>query len=117
MSSTVADDFAARMLSVINSGMLSLMLSVGHRTRLFDVMPALPPWTSSEIVMAAGLEERYVREWLGAMTIGRVVEHDPAAMTFSSPAEHAPHSLGLTAPTISPAWLNVKERRPKWRTA
>ena len=93
--------------SVINSGMLSLKLSVGQRTRLFDVMASLPPSTSSEIAMAAGLEERYVREWLGAMTIGRVVEHDPVAMTFTLPAEHAPHLLGLTAPTISPAWLNV----------
>jgi 2-polyprenyl-3-methyl-5-hydroxy-6-metoxy-1,4-benzoquinol methylase len=89
VTSAVADDFAARMLSVINSGMLSLMLSVGHRTGLFDVMASLPPSTSSEVAMAAGLDERYVREWLGAMTIGRVVEHDPVAMTFSLPAEHA----------------------------
>ena len=29
------------------------------------------------IAAAAGAQERYVREWLGAMTTGRVVEHDP----------------------------------------
>ena len=31
----------------------------------------------SELADAAGLDERYVREWLGAMTAGRIVELDP----------------------------------------
>ena len=59
------------------------MISVGHRTGLFDTMAVLPPATVHEIADNAGLDERYVREWLGAMTTGRVVEHDPQSMTFS----------------------------------
>ena len=68
-SGTVAD-FAGHLLGVFNSGMLALMIGVGHRTRLFDVMASLPPSKCSEIADAAGLDERYVREWLGAMTTG-----------------------------------------------
>jgi 2-polyprenyl-3-methyl-5-hydroxy-6-metoxy-1,4-benzoquinol methylase len=65
------------------------MISLGHRTGLFDTMASLPPATSDEIAKAAALDERYVREWLGAMTTGRIVEHDSRAMTFSLPADRA----------------------------
>jgi 2-polyprenyl-3-methyl-5-hydroxy-6-metoxy-1,4-benzoquinol methylase len=52
-------------------------------------MSTLPPSTSEEIARAAGLNERYVREWLGAMVTGRVVELDPGTGQLSLPAEHA----------------------------
>jgi hypothetical protein len=65
------------------------MLSVGHRTGLLDVMRDLPPSTSQEIADRAGLNERYVREWLGAMVTGRVVEVDPGSGRYRLPAEHA----------------------------
>ena len=54
------------------------MLSVGHRTGLLDSLAALPPSTSGQIATASGLNERYVRESLGAMAAGRIVEFDPA---------------------------------------
>ena len=52
--SAKAEAFAAWMLSIINSGMLSLMVSVGHRTGLFDTMAGMAPSTSAEIATAAG---------------------------------------------------------------
>ena len=40
-------------------------------------MAKLPPSTRlREIAEAAGLNERYVREWLGAMVTGGIVEYD-----------------------------------------
>jgi ubiquinone/menaquinone biosynthesis C-methylase UbiE len=84
-----AEQFADRLVDVLNGGMLALMTSIGHRTGLFDVLAGLPPATSSEIADAARLNERYVREWLAAMTTGRFIEHDPVAMTFALPPEHA----------------------------
>jgi 2-polyprenyl-3-methyl-5-hydroxy-6-metoxy-1,4-benzoquinol methylase len=84
-----ADAFAGRLLTTLNDGALCLMISIGHRTGLFDVMRELPPATSEEIAARAGLHERYVREWLGAMTAGRVVEVDPATSRFWLPVEHA----------------------------
>ncbi|MCI0586296.1 MAG: methyltransferase domain-containing protein [Planctomycetes bacterium] len=84
-----AEAFAARLLTVLNDGALCLMVSVGHRTGLFDGLRGLPPSTSEEIAAKAGLNERYVREWLGAMVTGGVVEVDPATGRYSLPAEHA----------------------------
>jgi SAM-dependent methyltransferase len=81
--------FADRLIDLSNGGSLALMISVGHRTGLFDTMALLPPATSVEIAANACLDERYVREWLAAMATGRIVEYDPVAMTFDLPAAHA----------------------------
>ncbi|MGD8201276.1 class I SAM-dependent methyltransferase [Ornithinimicrobium sp. W1679] len=81
--------FAAGLLGALAAGSTALMVSVGHRTGLFDVMAGLPPATSPQLAAAAGLHERYVREWLHAMTTARVVEHDPSADTYRLPEEHA----------------------------
>jgi SAM-dependent methyltransferase len=81
--------FADCLTDLSNGASLALMISVGHRSGLFDAMAKLPPATSVEIAENAGLDERYVREWLGAMATGRVVEHDPATGTFVLPVAHA----------------------------
>ncbi len=82
-------EFAGRMNRMVNEASLALMVSVGHRTGLFDVMAELPPATSAEIASRASLDERYVREWLAAVSAGRIVEYDGAAKTFVLPAAHA----------------------------
>jgi 2-polyprenyl-3-methyl-5-hydroxy-6-metoxy-1,4-benzoquinol methylase len=84
-----AQAFAEHVLAVLNHGALCLMLSVGHRTGLLDVLSRAPAATSEEIAERAGLNERYVREWLGAMTTARVVDVDPATERFTLPPEHA----------------------------
>jgi 2-polyprenyl-3-methyl-5-hydroxy-6-metoxy-1,4-benzoquinol methylase len=84
-----AGAFANRFLTTLNHGALCLMVSVGHRTGLFDAMRTSPPGTSAEIAAAAGLNERYVREWLGAMVTAGVVDIDPATARFLLPPEHA----------------------------
>ncbi|CAN5541945.1 class I SAM-dependent methyltransferase [soil metagenome] len=84
-----AEAFADRMVGVLNEGAMALMTSIGHRTGLFDALGELPPSTSARIAEAANLNERYVREWLGAMVVGRILEHDPDAGTYELPPEHA----------------------------
>ena len=84
-----AEAFAGKMLGALNGGALTLMTSIGHKTGLFDTMAGLEPSTSEEIADAAGLDERYVREWLAAMTVGGIVVHDPEQETYHLPAEHA----------------------------
>ncbi len=94
------DAFANRILGTLNQGMLAVMVSVGHRSRLFDVMSGGDARTSAAWAQAAGLQERYVREWLGAMVVGEIVERDPATNTYRLPPEHA-HWLSRQSPTAN----------------
>src|SRR4028118_334244 len=84
-----AEAFAERMVSVLNEGSIALMTSIGHRTGLFDTMAGRPASTSEQIASTADLDERYVREWLGAMVVGGIVENDPEEGTYYLPPEHA----------------------------
>ncbi|MQA91034.1 MAG: methyltransferase domain-containing protein [Gemmatimonas sp.] len=82
------DAFGDRVLAALNEASVLLMMSIGHRTGLFETMSRLEPSTSEEIAAAAGLDERYVREWLGALAVGRVIDVDDLGR-FSLPPEHA----------------------------
>ena len=90
-----AEAFAGELLATLNHGALCLMISIGHRAGLFDAMAKMAPSTSEEIASTAGLNERYVREWLGAMVTGRIIEVAEAntgespGVRYSLPAEHA----------------------------
>ncbi len=84
-----ARQFAGRMMSAIDGASVAILASIGHQTGLFDTMAALPPSTSARIAEAAGLNERYVREWLGGMAVGRVVDYDAAEGTYLLPPHHA----------------------------
>ena len=81
--------FLQRMQTIWNASGLSLMLSVGHQTSLFDTLAGLPPSTSDQIATAAGLQERYVREWLGALVTGQIIEYNPDTTTYFLPPEYA----------------------------
>jgi 2-polyprenyl-3-methyl-5-hydroxy-6-metoxy-1,4-benzoquinol methylase len=89
MDEAKREAFAGQMLSIVNDAGLAIMCSLGHRTGLFDAMSAMEAATSEEIAEQAQLNERYVREWLGGMTVGGIVEHDGVAGTFWLPPEHA----------------------------
>ncbi len=93
-------DFARRLFAHYTSGMIALMVAVGHRTGLFEVA-AKGPGTSAELAERAGLNERYVREWLGAMVTGGIMEYDPAARRYSLPAEHAVCLTGTSSRNLA----------------
>lgn len=86
---TTAEGFADKFIGIISGAALALMSSVGHRAGLFDTIANLPPSTSEAIAKAAGLNERYVREWLGAMVTGDIIEYDHTTRTYHLPSEHA----------------------------
>ncbi len=98
LDQSAAEAFGERMADVLNCGALALMTSVGHRVGLFDAMDGMPPSTSAAIATAAGLNERYVREWLGAMVTGRIVVFDPDKGTYHLPAEHAAYLTRAASP-------------------
>lgn len=92
------DEFANRMMGALNSSAVVLMTSIGHRTGLFDALAEHPNSTSTSLALAAGLNERYVREWLGAMVTGGIVDYDAVARTYRLPEEHAACLTRAAAP-------------------
>jgi 2-polyprenyl-3-methyl-5-hydroxy-6-metoxy-1,4-benzoquinol methylase len=110
LDKTVADRFNQRTLQIINDAGLAMMMSIGHRTGLFDSMAHLPPSTAAQIAKAAQLNERYVREWLGAMVTGRIVSFDADAGTYSLPPEHAVSLTRESSPNnvaVTTQWISV----------
>lgn len=86
---TLAERFAGSLMDTLNKSALALMISVGHRTGLFDAMAEMDFAGVPEIAGKAKLNERYVREWLGAMVTGGIVRYAPESKTYFLPAEHA----------------------------
>jgi len=77
------DDFGGRFLNILNHGALAVMISIGHRTGLFTAMRKAGLATSRELAAEAKLHERYVREWLGAMTCGGIASCDETGSVFT----------------------------------
>ncbi|MEW8646160.1 MAG: class I SAM-dependent methyltransferase [Candidatus Thiodiazotropha endolucinida] len=90
--------FAEELLQILNHGAIALMISIGHRTGLFDTMARIPPSDSQGIAKSAGLNERYVREWLGAMVTAAIVIYDADSGCYTLPPAHA----GLLTRDASP---------------
>lgn len=83
-----AEGFANKLVELASSATTGLMISIGHRTHLFEALKEGPA-TSIELAERAKLNERYVREWLGALATAGIVKLDPAAGRYNLPAEHA----------------------------
>ncbi|MCB1743094.1 MAG: class I SAM-dependent methyltransferase, partial [Gammaproteobacteria bacterium] len=83
-----AEAFVERVAATLDQGAVAVMMSIGHRTGLFDTLAELPPSSSASIARHAGLAERYVREWLAVMVTGGFVDYDPETRSYSLPDEH-----------------------------
>lgn len=96
-----AEAFAERLFGLYTGGMLTYMVDIGHRTGLFTAAAAGPA-TSDELAARAGLQERYVREWLGAVVTGGIIEYDADTATYHLPAEHAVALTGDGFANVAP---------------
>src|SRR5216117_2462604 len=93
-------EFARKLFGFYTSGVLTLMVDIGHTTGLFEAA-AKGRGGSEEIAARAGLHERYVREWLCALAAGGVFEYDAASRTFSLPPEHAVCLTGTSSRNLA----------------
>ncbi len=89
--------FSERLIGILNNGALSLMISIGHKTGLFDALSKFSsPETSGHIAKTSKLDERYVKEWLACMVAGKIVEYDSSNQKYYLPLEHSEY-LARTA--------------------
>ncbi|MCW8903850.1 class I SAM-dependent methyltransferase [Sedimenticola sp.] len=81
--------FENRFMQALNAGGMLQLVSLGHRTGLFNHMADGEPVTCSELARRSRLNERYVREWLGGLTVSGILDHEAEVMTYRLPPEHA----------------------------
>ena len=83
-SEAAAPETAAveRLVQVLDDGAIAVLAGIGYDTGLFETLAQLPPATSRQVADAAGLDERYVREWLGGVVCAEIALYDPAAGTY-----------------------------------
>ena len=81
--------FLGKVLTDASGMTVTIMAAIGDRLGLFQQL-AQGPATSAQLAARAEINERYAREWLGAMASASYVEYDPASERFTLPAEHVP---------------------------
>ena len=80
--------FEARLVNALNECGMMQLISLGHRTGLLNHLADGRAVTRDELAQSSGLDPRYLREWLGGMTVAGIIEHDPNSMTYRLPAEY-----------------------------
>ncbi|MFJ5957852.1 class I SAM-dependent methyltransferase [Paenarthrobacter sp. NPDC092416] len=88
------EEATGRLIGILNDSSLALLIGVGHQTGLFGNMAELPAARSDLIADAAGLNERYVREWLGGMATAGFVDFDAGHATYRLRREYVPVLAG-----------------------
>jgi SAM-dependent methyltransferase len=109
--------FMGRVVTDAAAALSAPLVLVGDRLGLYQAMASSGPVTSQELAAQAGLNERYVREWLLNQTASSYVEYDPTSGRYALPPEHAMALTDTTSPAyvgglfyIVEAGLKVQER-------
>ena len=86
-------EFAGKLNEILNYGALNLAIAIGYKNRIFDILEDLnKPVTIKEIASASKLNARYLKEWLGVMVSGKIIEistNPNEEDIYLLPSEHA----------------------------
>ena len=85
------NSLSERIVKETNAAFSCLNLYLGHKLNLFKAISeaAGGSVTPSELAKITGCSERYLREWLESMAVGKYLEYDSKTGRFILPAEHA----------------------------
>ena len=97
----MSETFAERMVNIYTGSMLTNMLDIGYRTGLLEAA-ARGPATSAELAARAGLDERYVREWLGSMATGGIFTYETEGKIYTLPEDRVAVLTGDRAANVAP---------------
>ncbi len=81
--------FAQQTSIDIGGAMLGAMSYIGDRLGIFKALDGAGAVTSEQLADKTGLNERYLREWLGAMAAARYLDYDPATRRYTMTPEQA----------------------------
>lgn len=78
-----------KMVKEMGAAAIGPLIMIGDTLGIYKVMEAKGSATSTELAEAAGVNERYLREWLSAHAASGYVEYDDANETFTLSPEQA----------------------------
>lgn len=117
MDKAKRERFVKQVLDYVTGASLTGMIYIGDRVGLFKALAGAGPLSVTETARKAGLQERYVREWLSAMAAAGVVTYDADSERFTFPEEHAAILADENSPSFlggffqtAPAMLTVAPR-------
>jgi 2-polyprenyl-3-methyl-5-hydroxy-6-metoxy-1,4-benzoquinol methylase len=90
MDQVKADAFLEKVLGDTSGTTVTILAGIGDRLGLFKDLASHGPATSAELAERAIVNQRYAREWLGAMASAGYLEYDPATTRFTLPQEYIP---------------------------
>lgn len=93
--------FGEKLLGIYTGAMLTKLIDIGYQVGLFETARDGAA-TSRVLAERAGLKERYVREWLGAMVTSGIFVYDASTREYRLPAEHAALLTGNEHTNIAP---------------
>jgi SAM-dependent methyltransferase len=100
-------EFAGLMTNDLGAAMQGALSYVGDRLGIFKSLADSGAVTSVELATKTGLNERYLREWLGAMTAAKYINYDPASGRYSMPREHAMILADETSPFFMGGFMQI----------
>ena len=83
------DELLGRFVVDVGASFQALGAVLGDRLGLYRALLAVMPAAPADVAREAGVDERYVREWLSAQAAGGYVTYDPASERFSLTEEQA----------------------------
>src|SRR5438270_6875809 len=81
--------FMGQMLSDLGGAASVALVRIGDALGLYKTLHEHGPMTVAEFAAAAGVNQRYLREWLSHQAASNYVSYDPATEKFTLPPEQA----------------------------
>src|SRR5215469_14734167 len=81
--------FMGQMLSDLGGAASVALVRMGDALGLYKALHTRGPMTVGELAAAAGVNERYLREWASHQAASNYLSYDPATQKFGLPAEQA----------------------------
>jgi 2-polyprenyl-3-methyl-5-hydroxy-6-metoxy-1,4-benzoquinol methylase len=90
LDDAATEAFAEKVLADYAGANAFFMASIGDRLGLFMELAESGAATAEELAARTGLQERYLREWVGGMAAAGYLDYDPSTISYSLPAERVP---------------------------
>ena len=81
--------FIEQMLSDLGGAASIALVRLGDSLGLYKTLHSRGPMTAMELAAEAGVNERYLREWLSHQAASNYLSYDPATKKFTLPPEQA----------------------------